>query len=523
MSNLRKELNSEFYSFNDPRDLLLPHPELSRLLYTEQEGLGNRPEYDQKAIERSKGMSEEMLERCEQAEEIRVKEEEEQRKYKAAMKAVYGMQWGAVVDRKPENKNRKEGEEKAFTELEGEVTAAGISALEEIKEEKGNAEKAAGIAVATILAGNLLLSACTPAEATKTPIERTEPTFTATVMTKEITKEPTIQETEVSIPTKTPTNEPTETEEPTATETNTPTKERTSTPTIMASKNPTIQATKQIETKIPTATVDEINNEPFSFEYTPTDSQIKLTLYHSPEGQVFVEQVGNNLLIEELEEKNGWTLIIGTNNDNVKVQAWVLTEQLKAAYLEEITEQTPEITVPPEVIEEETPQPESTQINSEEDLLNPDPSQEVSWPTRTALRKTGGYWWGNERITGSRAGNVFFLSQDKVRVSGFVQEVDLANRKVTVALNQQPECKNDLDNKLVRQLGTICGLKTFHIPESASTPFIRATNPSQDREFYQYNGNLSDFKPGDNVDIDLNLDALKNQQSPSVEMIRGTQ
>ncbi len=173
-----QETSSEVNSFTDPRGLLFPHPELSQLLYIGQESLENRLGYDQRSIKRTQEMSEEMQERCEQAEEIRVKEEEEQRRYKAAMKAVYGMQWGEIpiVDNKRVKKEKREEEE--FEEIKGSVTAASISALEEIEEQeqRGEMGKTAGIAIATILAGNLLLSACTPAEATNTPTVTAEPT-----------------------------------------------------------------------------------------------------------------------------------------------------------------------------------------------------------------------------------------------------------------------------------------------------------------------------------------------------------
>ncbi len=193
---INQETNPEVYTFRDPHNLLVPQPELSQLLYTEQEILDDRPGYDQRSIKRTQEMSEEMQERCEQAEKIRINEEEGQRRYKAAMKAVYDMQWGEIpiVNSKRVKKERREKEE--FEEIEGAVAAASISALEEIEEQEQKVDigKAAGIAVATILAGNLLLSACTPAEATKTPtvtIEPTKPAATAFIETEQVqTEEP---------------------------------------------------------------------------------------------------------------------------------------------------------------------------------------------------------------------------------------------------------------------------------------------------------------------------------------------
>ncbi len=140
---------------------------------------------------------------------------------------------------------------------------------------------------------------------------------------------------------------------------------------------------------------------------------------------------------------------------------------------------------------------------------------------RTELRKTGAYYYNGKKIADSDAneGQVYFLEEDFVRVTGYIKDINYQERTIQVNLNTDPGCEKNLKGKLVKQVGMVCGTKTFEVPKTAEIEIFKTY--LNEGEEAMIEASLTNFEVGDFIDLDLSLEQLSKDGQPIVQRIQG--
>lgn len=140
---------------------------------------------------------------------------------------------------------------------------------------------------------------------------------------------------------------------------------------------------------------------------------------------------------------------------------------------------------------------------------------------RTEARKTGTYYYNKEKIVDSDGndGQVYFLEEDFVRVTGHIKDINYENRTIKVSLNTDPGCEENIKGKMVKQVGVICGERTFKIPQTAEVEIFKTY--LNEGEEAMIEASLTNFEVGDFIDLDLSLEQLSKDGQPIVQRIQG--
>jgi len=164
-----------------------------------------------------------------------------------------------------------------------------------------------------------------------------------------------------------------------------------------------------------------------------------------------------------------------------------------------------------------------TKIKIPQEIINDGSTNDLS--ERTSSRKTGEWYYNDKKYFASSKGGVYFLSnsvtgeEQIVRVSGIIETIDYENKTIKLQLNQNPDCKDDLENKILHQVGTVCGYQLFRAHENTQMVIVKSYGKENVNILLV--AKIKDFEKGDSIDLDLPLEQLIHEEIPTVIRIKG--